>query len=163
MDYGIFNVRTDVNVCDCTRGCTDTVRESTLKVVSGRKKSLAAPGNRTCVGSVPVRCCTNWATSPRLCPAVLPQSLMAWAVLKNTTRLIQRPRYQQGSPCRDAAGNRTTRRPDHRKETQCETVWTCLPFIRSGQNHFARHSERGKKTRQTEEVVGRQHEPMDKP
>ena len=24
----------------------------------------------------------------------------------------------------------------------------CLPFIRSGQNHLARHSERGKKTRQ---------------
>ena len=22
-------------------------------------------------------------------------------------------------------------------------VWSCLPFIRSGQNHLARHSERG--------------------
>ena len=32
-------------------------------------------------------------------------------------------------------------------------VWTRLPFIRSGQNHLARNSERGKKTRQTEEVV----------
>ena len=31
------------------------------------------------------------------------------------------------------------------------------PFIRSGQNHLARHSERGKKTRQTKEEVGRQH------
>ena len=37
MDYGILNVRTDVNTCDCTRGCTDTVRESALKVDSGRK------------------------------------------------------------------------------------------------------------------------------
>ena len=36
-------------------------------------------------------------------------------------------------------------------------------FIRSGQNHFARHSERGKKTRQTEEEVGRQHREMDRP
>ena len=27
-------------------------------------------------------------------------------------------------------------------------VWSCLPFIRTGQNHLARHSERGKKTRQ---------------
>ena len=26
-------------------------------------------------------------------------------------------------------------------------VWSCFPFIRSGQNHLARHSERGKKTR----------------
>ena len=30
---------------------------------------------------------------------------------------------------------------------------SCLLFIRSGQNHLARHNERGKKTRQTECVV----------
>ena len=41
-------------------------------------------------------------------------------------------------------------------------VWTCLPVIRSGQNHLARHSERGKKTRQTEEEVERQHQGKDK-
>ena len=62
------------------------------------------------------------------------------------------------------AGNRTTRRPpDHCKETQTAVVWSCLPFIRSGQNHLGRHSERGKKTRQTEEEVGRQHQGMDRP
>ena len=37
MDYRIFNTRTDVNACDCTRGFTDTVRESALKVDCGRK------------------------------------------------------------------------------------------------------------------------------
>ena len=37
------------------------------------------------------------------------------------------------------------------------------PFIRSGQNHRARHSERGKKTRRIKEEVGRQHQGMDKP
>ena len=37
-----------------------------------------------------------------------------------------------------------------------KTIW-------SGQNHLARHSERGKKSRQTEEEVGRQHEEMDRP
>ena len=38
MDYRIFNVRTDVNSCDCTWGWgMDTVRESALKVDSGRK------------------------------------------------------------------------------------------------------------------------------
>ena len=42
-------------------------------------------------------------------------------------------------------------------------VWSCFPFIRSGQNHLARHSEREKKTRQTEEEVGRQHQGMDRP
>ena len=37
MDYRILNVRTDVNACDCTRGCPDTERESALKVDSRRK------------------------------------------------------------------------------------------------------------------------------
>ena len=46
---------------------------------------------------------------------------------------------------------------------QTAVVWSCLPFIRSGQNHFARHSERGKKARQTEKEVGRQHQGMDRP
>ena len=32
------------------------------------EKSLAAPGNRTCVGSLPVRCSINRATSPPLEP-----------------------------------------------------------------------------------------------
>ena len=44
-----------------------------------------------------------------------------------------------------------------RKETQTAVVWSCLLFINSDENHLARHSERGKKTRQTEEEVGRQH------
>ena len=53
--------------------------------------------------------------------------------------------------------------PDHRKETLTEVVWTCLLFIRSSKNHIARHSETGKKTRQTEAEVGRQHQGMDRP
>ena len=41
--------------------------------------------------------------------------------------------------------------------------FSCLLFIRSGQNHLARRIERGKKTRQTEEGVGTQHQGMDRP
>ena len=55
------------------------------------------------------------------------------------------------------------RPPDDRKETQTALVRSCLPLIRCGKNHLARHSERGKKTRQTEEEVGRQHQGMDRP
>ena len=70
----------------------------------------------------------------------------------------------RGSSYQDPAGNWTTRRPpDHRKETQTAVVWSCLPFIKSGQNHLARHSERGKKTRQTEEEAGKQHQGMYRP
>ena len=83
---------------------------------------------------------------------------------QDTTHLIQKPCYQRGSPCQDPAGNWTTSRsPDNRKETQTVVVWSCLPFIRSGQNHLARHSERGKKSRRTKEEVGRQHQGMDRP
>ena len=83
---------------------------------------------------------------------------------QDTTHLIQRPCYQRGSPCQIPAGNWTTRRPpDHRKKTQTAVVWSCFPFIRSVQNHLARRSERGKKTRQTEEEVGGQHQGMDTP
>ena len=38
-------------------------------------------------------------------------------LLQDTTHLIQRPCYQRGSPCKDPAGNRTTRRPPGGKET----------------------------------------------
>ena len=72
--------------------------------------------------------------------------------------------YPRVSPCQDPAGNRTTRRPpDHCKETQTAVVWSCHLFIRSGQNHLARHSETRKKTRHTEEEVARQHQGMDRP
>ena len=74
---------------------------------------------------------------------------------QDTKHLIQKPCYQRGSPCQDPAGNWTTRSPDDRKETH--------PFIRSGQNHLARHSERGKKTRRTKKEMGRQHQGMDRP
>ena len=80
---------------------------------------------------------------------------------QDTTYLIQRPCYQRASLCQDPAGNWTTwRSPDDRKETQTAVVWSCLPFIRSGQNHLARHSEREKKIRRTKEEVGRQHQGM---
>ena len=83
---------------------------------------------------------------------------------QDTTHLIQRPCYHRGSPCQDPEGNWTTRRSsDDRKETQTAVAWSCFPFIRSGQNHLARLSKRGKKTRQTEEEVGRQHQGMDRP
>ena len=37
MDYRIVIVCPDVNACDCTQGCTDTKRESALKVDSRKK------------------------------------------------------------------------------------------------------------------------------
>ena len=65
IDYRIHVERTDVHTRNCTRGCTDVVKSLHWKSALG-EKSLAAPGNRTCVSGVPVGRSSNWATSPPL-------------------------------------------------------------------------------------------------
>ena len=52
--------------------------------------------------------------------------------------------------------------PTGPRDPNCSGMVMSL-FIRSGQNHLASHSERGKKTRQTQEEVERQHQGMDRP
>ena len=50
-------------------------------------------------------------------------------------------------------------RSSHHKETQTEVV----PFIRSGQNNLARHSDRWKKTRKTKDEMETTNQGMDRP
>ena len=96
-------------------------------------------------------------------PVTLAVKGLMMMMMMMTTHLVQRLCYQRGSLYQDPAGNLTTRRPpDHCKETQTAVVWSCLPFIRSSQNHLARHRESGKKTGQTEEEVERRHQGMDR-
>ena len=82
----------------------------------------------------------------------------------HTTHLIQRLFYQRGSPCHDPAGSRT-----HEDRLtigkRCKLMWYGHVCRSSGlaKNHLARRSERGRKTGQTEEEVGRQHQGMDRP
>ena len=117
---------------------------------------------RYLVTSIFLYACESWTLTAELERRL--QAMKDEVLPQDTTHLIQRPCYQRESPCQDPAGNLTTRRlPDDRKETQTAVVWSCLPFIRSGQNHLARHSERGKKARQTEEEVRKQHQGMDRP
>ena len=85
-------------------------------------------------------------------------------ILFRRTLQSHESKCQRGSPCQDPACNRITRRPPgHRKERRTAVLWSRLPFIRSGQNHLARHIERGKKTRQIEDEVGRQQKGIDRP
>ena len=116
---------------------------------------------RSLVAFIFLYACESWTLTAELQRRI--HAMEMRCLLQDTTHLIQRQYYQRGSPCQDPAGNWTTRRPDDCKETQTAVVWSCFTFIRSGQNHLARHSERGKKTRQTEEEVGRQHQGMDRP
>ena len=115
---------------------------------------------RSLVTSIFLYACESWTLTAELQRRIQAMEMRCYRKILH----IQRPCYQRGSPCQDPTGNWTTRRPpDHRKEAQTAVVWSSLPFIRSGQNHLARHSERGKKTRQTEEEVGRQHQGMHRP
>ena len=117
---------------------------------------------RSLVTSSFLYACESWTLKAELQRRIQAMEMRCYRKILHIS--YKRPCYQRGSPCQNPAGNRTTRRPpDQRKETQIAAVWSCLPFIRSGQNHFARHNERGKKTRQTEGDVGRQSQGMDRP
>ena len=104
---------------------------------------------RPLVASILLYACESWTLIAELQRTPKKNTSHGNEVLpQDTTHLIQRPCYQLGSPCQDPAGNWTTRRPpDHHKETQTAMVWSCFPFIRSGQNHLVGHSERGRRQR----------------
>ena len=53
---GIFNMHTDDNACDCTRGLYGHRKRVCTE------KSLVTLGNRSCFSGMPVRCPTKWAT-----------------------------------------------------------------------------------------------------
>ena len=108
---------------------------------------------RSLVTSIFLYACELWTLTAELQRRV--QAIEMRCYRKDPTHLIQSPCYSRESLCRDPVSNRTTRRPDGRKEKHTAVVWSCLPFIRSSQNHLAKYSEGGKKTRQTEEEVGK--------
>ena len=56
---GIFNVRINVKARDCIRGLYMHRKRVCTRKLTLRKRSLAAPGNRTCLSGVPVRRSTN--------------------------------------------------------------------------------------------------------
>ena len=117
---------------------------------------------RSLVTAIFLYACKSWTLTAELQRRIQAMEMRCYRKMLHISH--KRPCYQRRSPCQDPAGNWTTRRPpDHRKETQTEVVWAFLPLFMSGQNHLARHSERGKKTRQTEKEAGRQHQGMDRP
>ena len=61
MDYGVFNVRTDVNACDCAGGCM-TTKESLHREKNPLPHRGIEPASAACRSDA----LTNWATSPLL-------------------------------------------------------------------------------------------------
>ena len=86
----------------------------------------------------------NHGPSQQSCKEEHSHKLRKWGATTRYYASHTKTMSPRGSLCQDPAGSQTTQRPDHHKETQTAVVWTCLLSIRSGQNHLARHSERGK-------------------
>ena len=125
-----------------------------LKPVCNDRVFLSVPGYDSCAPSVTSRSFCMFLNYGPQSRAPQNTSRGNEVLPQDTTHLIQRQYYQRGSPCHDPAGNRTIRRPpDDRKETQTAVVWSCLPFIRSGQNHLASTIQRRR----------RQHQGLDRP
>ena len=113
-------------------------------------------------GLMDIVACESWIITAELQRIIEHYKPWKWGATTRYHASHTKTMLPQGSLCQDSAGNQTTQRPpDHHKETQTAVVWSCLPFIRSGQNHLTRHSEKGKK-RQTGHEVERQHQGMDR-
>ena len=97
---------------------------------------------RSLVTSIFLYACESWTLTAQLQRRIRGMETRCYRKVLR----ISRPCYQRGNPCQNPACSRTTRRPpDHRKEKQTAVVRSCFPFIRSGQNHLARHSEGGRR------------------
>ena len=64
MNYRIFNVRTDVNKCDCTWGCTDTRKRVCTEGWLWEKNPLPHRGIEPASAAWRPDALTDWATSP---------------------------------------------------------------------------------------------------
>ena len=105
MDYRIFNVHTDVNTCDCTRGCTDTCKRVFTEGWLCEKIPLLHQGGEPASAA--------WQSNALNQPSYIPTPLHAIQSINERTlcRHLVQPKYYefvQVFPCKtednDAAG-----------------------------------------------------------
>ena len=82
---------------------------------------------RSLVTSIFLYACESWTLTAELQRRIQAMEMRCY-------RKVQRISYK------DHVTIEEVRAEIHRKETQTAVVWTCLPFIKSGQNHLAKHS-----------------------
>ena len=118
---------------------------------------------RSLVTSVFLYTCESWTLTAELQRRIQAMEMRCYRKILNISCKDHVTNEEVRTKIQQAIGPHEDLLTVNVKEMQTAVVWPCLPLIRSGQNHLARHSERGKKTRQTEEEVGRQHQGMDRP
>ena len=82
-DYGIFNVRTDINASNCTRGRMDTLRESALKADSGRNIPCRTAGIEPASAA-----CQSDAVPTELHLRPFKERSRDWVTMLNTSALV---------------------------------------------------------------------------
>ena len=97
----VFNMRIDVNTCNCTWGCMDTVRETALKV-DWEKNPILHRG----IKLVSAACCCNTLPSEKYPPPppVLSTSQMIRCKARPTTLLAHKNLFWQLSRDRNLHG-----------------------------------------------------------
>ena len=105
---------------------------------------------RSLVTSICLYACESWTLSAELQRRIQAMEMRCYRKILRISR-------------KDHATNEEVRAKIQQAIGQTSVVWSCFLFIRCGQNHLARHSQRVRKTRQTEEEAGRQHQGMDRP
>ena len=95
----------------------------------------------------------TWTTDPNLRNEMLQEDL--WHLIQRQNHKRRRQEPSQG-------GHWTTRWPPlYSQEQETEMVWTCYTSNRTCKHHHAGHSIRREETRQTKEMLARQHQGMD--
>ena len=102
--------------------------------------------------------CESWTLTAELQRRIQAMEMRCY---RKILHISCKPCYQQGTTCQAIGPHEDL--PTIIKRRKTTVVRSCLPFIRSGKNHLARHSKREKKTKRTKKEVGRQHQGMDRP
>ena len=104
MDYRLFHVRTDVNACDCTRGCTDTRKRVCTESWLWEKNPSPHRGIEPASAAWRSGALTNWAISPSpfswcVCsPGVIPSGWLGSKHLLNKFFMSQQ--QDDGARCK---------------------------------------------------------------
>ena len=105
------------------------------------------------VTSIFLYACESWTLTAELQRRIQTMEMSCYRKILRIS--YKRPCYQRGSPYRDPACNRTTRRPpDHCKETLTAVIWICLPFTRCGlQSTVKRWRRQGRQRKRWEDNI----------
>ena len=117
---------------------------------------------RSLVTSIFLYACESWTITVELQRRIRAMEIKCYRKLLRISYKDHVTNEEVCAKIQQAIGPREDLTRRRRKETQTAVVRPCPLFIRSGQNHLARHSNREKETMQVQREVKRQHQGMDR-